>query len=350
MAEIALPGDGDNPYDGIFMSTDELATCSTERFRTSGGHDLFVRSWAPSSPATSPHPRGLIVIVHGYGEHGGRYDHVASWFTKQGFQVIASDHYCHGRSQGATPGQDMVPFYWSDDILVDDLQSFLGGLVAKRHGGIADHCVYAHSMGGAIALCALHRMSCQEKQWPNFRGCVFSGPMLMPADELVTARDYEGGGSCKLQCLSCMLGQCCCRGMSAKKAGLDKKSKEEKVVRLSNHPKFQEATLKDPFFNGWDICLRVAHNHIQIAVEACQKAPSITFPFLINHATTDQLCMLEGSKLLCESAVDAGEHTLVEHSGAHELHNEEDWEAPLKTALEFYDRHTTVVRGDPEAP
>ena len=52
------------------------------------GVSLFVRDWLPDSPEG---PSALVIIVHGMGEHGGRYQHVADVLTSQGCAVRASE-------------------------------------------------------------------------------------------------------------------------------------------------------------------------------------------------------------------------------------------------------------------
>ncbi|ONI90438.1 lysophospholipase [Saccharothrix sp. ALI-22-I] len=60
------------------------------------GHagELAVRTW-PNLDAS-----WLAVLVHGYGEHGGRYRHVAEALVEAGALVLAADHVGHGRSEG----------------------------------------------------------------------------------------------------------------------------------------------------------------------------------------------------------------------------------------------------------
>ncbi|MEO7116192.1 MAG: alpha/beta fold hydrolase, partial [Caldimonas sp.] len=62
--------------------------------RTRDGLDLRRRDW-PSDGA-----RGTIVIVHGLGEHAGRYGHVAAALNGRGWGVVGYDHRGHGRSPG----------------------------------------------------------------------------------------------------------------------------------------------------------------------------------------------------------------------------------------------------------
>lgn len=56
---------------------------------------LVGRSWKPSGET-----KALVCLVHGLGEHCGRYEHVAVRLTGAGYAVLAFDHQGHGRSVG----------------------------------------------------------------------------------------------------------------------------------------------------------------------------------------------------------------------------------------------------------
>jgi len=57
---------------------------------------LFWQSWAPEGGPT----RGVIALMHGFGEHSTRYEHVAGAFCRAGYAVMAIDARGHGRSGG----------------------------------------------------------------------------------------------------------------------------------------------------------------------------------------------------------------------------------------------------------
>src|SRR2546428_14096911 len=83
-------------------------TESAATLKTADGLDLYLRRWQAE---TEPH-RWTFVLVHGLGEHGGRYQHLAAWFTPLGATVYAMDHRGHGRSggpRGHAPSLDPLP-------------------------------------------------------------------------------------------------------------------------------------------------------------------------------------------------------------------------------------------------
>lgn len=65
---------------------------------TTDNHQLYWQSWSADS-ADVAH-RGSVGLVHGYGEHSGRYHHVATALVRAGYNVMALDLRGHGRSTG----------------------------------------------------------------------------------------------------------------------------------------------------------------------------------------------------------------------------------------------------------
>jgi alpha-beta hydrolase superfamily lysophospholipase len=105
------------------------------------GSQLAERRW------TSPgHRQGTIVIVHGLGEHGGRYAQLAGDLTADGWDVHAPDLRGHGRSPGA---RGAIP---ASETIRDDI---LDALRSARTGAVGPVVLLGHSMGGAFAAWAI---------------------------------------------------------------------------------------------------------------------------------------------------------------------------------------------------
>ena len=86
--------------------------------------------------------KGSIVIVHGLGEHIGRYRHVAAFLNGRGWRVVAYDLRGHGSSDG-----ERGRLNTADDLLVD-LAQVLDGVRAEHPGPLV---LLGHSLGGLIA-------------------------------------------------------------------------------------------------------------------------------------------------------------------------------------------------------
>jgi len=135
-------------------------------FEGAGGVRLFERAWLPSAV-----PKGAVVIVHGYAEHSGRYDHVGGALADAGYAVHAYDQRGHGRSEG-----DRALVRSMDEYL-DDLDLFVAR-VATRHSTSTPTFILGHSMGGAIV--ALHAI----ERRPTARGLLLSGAAVSNSERL----------------------------------------------------------------------------------------------------------------------------------------------------------------------
>jgi len=113
---------------------------STELVTAVDGLPLFCRKWDPAMDAVA-----TVVIVHGLGEHSGRYVHVGKFFAEAGFRTIAFDLRGHGRSPGR---RVFVKRYM-------ELASDVDSIVKHFNGGPA--FLFGHSFGGQLVLwTALH--------------------------------------------------------------------------------------------------------------------------------------------------------------------------------------------------
>jgi alpha-beta hydrolase superfamily lysophospholipase len=114
------------------------STLST--FTASDGDNLAVQDW----PLDTGVPfRGVVLIVHGLGEHAGRYDHVAQQLNAWGFAVRGYDQCGHGESSGL-PGS--LP---TDTRLLDDLADIIDSTRARMEPG-TPLILLGHSMGGLV--------------------------------------------------------------------------------------------------------------------------------------------------------------------------------------------------------
>ena len=117
------------------------AETTLSTFVASDGDNLAVQDW-PLEPGQRL--RGVVIVVHGLGEHAGRYDHVARRFNHWGFAVRSYDQYGHGESGGP---RGVIT---SDDRLLDDLADIVDSTRLRMKEG-TPLILLGHSMGGAVA-------------------------------------------------------------------------------------------------------------------------------------------------------------------------------------------------------
>lgn len=137
----------------------QLVAMQSHQVSAADGTMLYVTDYLlPAGQA-----RGSVVLMHGLGEHSGRYRHLASFFNECGLSVRSYDHRGHGRSQGKRG--DVIngdPMLQDAEIIIDDFSA--------RYS--EPPFLFGHSMGGLFAArFALARLS-------PLRGLILSSPAL----------------------------------------------------------------------------------------------------------------------------------------------------------------------------
>ena len=135
--------------------------------------------------------RGAIVLVHGLGDHGGRFAAFARRMTDRGWAVFAADLPGHGRSsgrRGTAKNYDAVL-----SILARSREC-----VAQRLPGVPQFLV-GHSMGGNFAVnYALRRREFDSCLADPLSGLLLVAPMLMPPDFLDRQKIFAAWGTGQL--------------------------------------------------------------------------------------------------------------------------------------------------------
>jgi alpha-beta hydrolase superfamily lysophospholipase len=111
---------------------------TTDTASTRDGIRLLTRNWGTESP------RAAVLLVHGLGEHSGRYEHVGEQLARAGLETFGWDH----RGFGASAGERAWVDRWSR--FHDDVEDRLAAARAAVPG--SPSILYGHSMGGLIAL------------------------------------------------------------------------------------------------------------------------------------------------------------------------------------------------------
>ena len=137
-------------------------------FTTTSPNDqlmLFGQHWQADQP------RAVISLVHGLGEHSGRYAPMAGWLSRQGFAVAAIDLRGHGQSQGKRGVSREL------DLMLDDVEALV--TYASDSYPETPHFLFGHSMGGNLVLnYALTR------DISGFTGIISQAPALTPVNKV----------------------------------------------------------------------------------------------------------------------------------------------------------------------
>ena len=108
------------------------------RLKTPDGLKIFTRQWE------TPNPRALCLVVHGIGEHSGRYEGLAKELNRRGFSAAALDHRGHGRSEGRRGDCRSI------EDFIGDFHRFVEQV--REESPSTPRIIVGHSLGGLIAL------------------------------------------------------------------------------------------------------------------------------------------------------------------------------------------------------
>ena len=259
--------------------------------RTSDGATVFWQQWLPDDD-----PVAVVCLVHGLGEHSGRYAHVARRFTDAGFAVFALDMRGHGNSGG---GRGDVTV----DLAVSDIADLVGDAKTQFPG--KPLFLYGHSLGGLMTMTYVVRRR------PAINGLVASAPAL----------DSELREQ-KLKFFMANLLGGLVPGVAIP-TGVDPKA-------VSRDPAVVAAYENDPLVHDKG-SLGLAKSTFQ-AMDTMMDQTSFPVPLLIVHGQADTLTVPSASKKFTENVT--GDVTLLEYEGMfHEPHNEPEQEEVMGEVL-----------------
>jgi alpha-beta hydrolase superfamily lysophospholipase len=249
---------------------------------TRDGLKMYGRIWKPGGE-----PAAVICLVHGLGEHIGRYEHVASFLTDDGYVLTGFDLRGHGRSEGP---RGHAPTY---DLLMDDVEDFLRE-AAQRYPK-AVQFLYGHSLGGNLVV-----NFCLRRR-PSLKGAVVSGPAFRPAFRPPVWKLTMGKWVYSLW------------PKLAMPNGLER-------AALSRDPAVVRAYEADPLVHD-KISARLGLDLLNSGEWALTHAAELPLPLLLMHGSGDRLTSPQASE---EFARKAGKFcTLKIWNGLyHEIHND----------------------------
>lgn len=250
------------PHGPITVSAHSAILPRQSTLVAADGIHLFVLDWSlPPDRST----RGGIVLMHGLGEHCGRYAHIAEFFNQQGWSVRAYDHRGHGRSGG--PRGD-VP---AEETLLADAEVVIADFMRSQAGcWSGPPLLFGHSMGGLFAA----RFACSAGL--PLRGLILSSPLL----------------ALKLTWFQSILAHIMRRiapGFAV--------SNGLKVEYLSHDLALVEAYRVDPYGQG-KISARLLQAILAAIVQVHSHAATLQLPILMVVAGDDRLVDASGSDAL----------------------------------------------------
>jgi acylglycerol lipase len=274
---------------------------NNDSFTARDGLKIFTANMLPIGT-----PKAVVLVIHGYGEHCGRYAHVLSALCKAGYAAYALDHCGHGHSEGTRA------YFDSFDQPITHLKEYMDRVKAAQPGKPV--FLLGHSMGALISLAFALRYQAE------IAGLLVSGAPVN-ADANVSPLVVQVGY---------VLNRIAPRLPLMKMVGLD---------TLSSDPQVAQKFAADPltYKDNMRVGMGVQINETAKAVRA--DLPKLTLPMLIMHGEQDRLVNPSGSHTTYER-VSSADKTLKIYPGMyHEIMNERDKAVVLADILMWLDKH-----------
>ena len=252
-------------------------------FTTPSGSNIYTQAWLPDAP-----PHALILIVHGLGEHSGRYGNYVDYFVPRGYALYSFDTRGHGRSSGTRGHIDHFDQY------VEDIDQRAAEARSDWPG--TPLFVLGHSLGSLMAL-SYARQHPDQLTSLIVSGTALQDALVMPAWKRNLAK-----------------------ALSRVTPSL-KMNNGVALSGLSHDPAVIAAFKADPLTHTWGtprLDAEVKATRVQIM----QAAPAWRVPTLMLHGGSDPICLAAGARQFA-AQTPPGLVEYREYAGLyHEIHNE----------------------------
>ncbi len=262
--------------------------------------NIFYQGWLPDENV-----KAVLLVVHGLGEHSGRYMNVVDHFVPLGYAVYGLDHIGHGKSEGERE------FVETFDDYTDTLTIFYDMVAEWQHN--IPIFLLGHSMGGTIASCYL--LDHQE----DFKGAVISAPLVKIGESVSQATITIAKILSKL----------------APKMGVQALD----VNAISRDPEVVDAYVNDPLVFHGKTPARLGAEILSALERISAEARKIELPFILVQGGEDQLVDPDGAQMLCDIA-SSEDKTLKIYEGLyHEVFNEPERAMVLTDVENWLEAH-----------
>lgn len=226
--------------------------------------------------------KGWVLLVHGLGEHIGRYEKFIDELSKRGFGVIGFDLPGHGRSSGKRGDTSIEEVIKIINKLTEDIEKFF---------------IFGHSLGGLIAI----RYTQENSE--RIKALIASAPALYLKTDVITeifAKFF---------------------GKFFPSLTMDNRLNPQ---YLSRNKKAIEKYVKDPLVHR-RISLRLGISMLKNIEIAHKKAEEISVPTLLLIPSEDKIVSPQGSREFFNNIKIADKYLIEFPEGYHELFEDEEY-------------------------
>lgn len=266
-------------------------------YQSPDGVKLYLQAWLPENPTAS------LLLIHGLGEHSGRYGSLVKGLAGLGIAVFTFDGRGHGKSDLPHPSA----YFDSYEQYLQDIHALFGKVKAYVPG--VPTFIFGHSMGGGMAVAYALKFRPEDTRF------ILSAPAIKEAE----------GTSAVLVAISGILNR-----ISPKRPAL-----ALDILGVSRIPKEVEKYKNDPLVFQNKIPVRTGYELLQMMRYIQSNAGNFDFSLLIMHGTADRLTNPKGSRMLFEKSTSKDKTLKIFDGAYHELLNDLDREEVLKLILDW---------------
>lgn len=268
---------------------------------------IFWQSWSRDAKKQ----RGAIALMHGYGEHSGRYAHVAGALVRAGYNVMAIDARGHGRSTGERAHVARFHDYVSDlAMLKRKIDSTWPGLPLF---------VFGHSNGGLIVL------QYALTQPLGVRGFVVSSPLVRIKAEVPAIKAAAGNLMSRVWPSFSMPSGLAPTDVSQNPDVIAQYGNDPLVLNIATARWFTEAKAT--------------------GADALARAPQIEQPFLFLVAGKDALVDPAATEKVFHRLGSRDRELEIYPNLFHEVLNEDVWESIIRRMIRWIELRRVAVSG-----
>lgn len=242
---------------------------------------LYSRLWETDSP------KAVLLIIHGFGEHGGRYSGMAEYFVSRGISVMAFDYRGHGLSEGKRG----LILRWEE--FREDVNAAVNVLTDRFP--TTPLFIFGHSLGGTIALDYVLSAGVPP------RGLIVSAPAL-----------GTPGISPVLLTIGRLLSSVTPKLIISTALNSDTVSRDSEVCR-----KYKE----DPLVHD-KASVRLSTELSAVQKKIFNRAENLSTPLLMTYGSEDKLAPREPIRQFFDAAGEEDKLLQIFEGAYHELHND----------------------------
>jgi alpha-beta hydrolase superfamily lysophospholipase len=277
--------------------------------------NIYYQAWLPEADAEAVTPLAVtplavpplavLLVVHGLGEHSGRYMNVVNHFAPLGYAVYALDHLGHGKSEGK---REIVARF---EDFTDTLEIFYKMVTGWQPGKPV--FLIGHSMGGLIAVAYL------IDHQADFKGAVISAPAIVVGASITPV----------VIAMSKFLSKVA-PGMGM--LALD-------VNTISHDPQVVSAYAHDPLVFHGKTPARLAGEMLRTMLRVEPEMGKISLPLFVVQGSDDRLVDPRGAQMLYDRASSADKSIKIYQGYYHEVFNEPEHEQVLGDVEAWLGKH-----------